>query len=88
MNKFVHVLPIIGTILFVICYLPQIIKIFKTKSAKDLTPWFQTIEITGLLLYAVYSTIIGNLLLIVNYLVCACMASTIIVGWWKYGRRK
>jgi MtN3 and saliva related transmembrane protein len=50
-----------GGIVLSICTIPQIIQIFKTKCAKDISIWFAVLYSLGLSLTFVYMVLIGAL---------------------------
>ena len=86
-----NIIAILATILGVITGLaniPQIIKIFKRKSAKDLSLITNTIFLASSIVWLIYGIqlinsplIIANIIYIITYFI-------IIVEWVIYGRKK
>ena len=82
----------VGNILFAICGIPQVIKTFRTKSAKDLSVLFLWLWLLGELLTFVYilvgdwETGIAHFSLYFNYAVNIFMAVYLI--WAKYAYPK
>jgi uncharacterized protein with PQ loop repeat len=71
---------------FVICYIPQIFKIFKTKSSKDLSLLFVIMPMIGYisgLLYLVLSQSFV-LWLVLNYTIGLVMTIFLLVIYYKY----
>lgn len=61
-----------------IAFLPQAIKTWKTKSAKDLSLGMYSIFCTGVILWLTYGFLINNLPIILTNLVCIVLASSIL----------
>lgn len=82
----------VGNIIFAICGVPQVIKTFRTKSAKDLSALFLWLWLVGELLTFVYIVVgdyetgIVHFPLYFNYIVNVFMASYLI--WAKYAYPK
>ena len=55
---------IIGTLIICMSILPQVIKVYKTKSARDLSIAYLSALMTGLVLLIIYSFYVGNLVFI------------------------
>lgn len=81
--------PILATILGVITGLaniPQIIKIFKRKSAKDLSLITNTIFLLSSIVWLVYGFQLINYPLIIANIIYILTYSLIIIGFFIYGR--
>lgn len=83
----------IGNILFAICGIPQVIKTYRTKSAKDLSALFLWLWLAGELLTFVY-IVVGDLEtgalhypLYFNYMVNIFMACFLIYAKLNYPRK-
>ncbi len=68
--------------------IPQIIKIFKTKSAKDLSITTQTIFLVMSIIWLIYGFYIDNLPLIISNVLYVMTYSIIIAGYCLYGKGK
>ena len=77
---------IVGGVLLNIGCIPQIIKLFKTKKAKDLSLSSYLIYFCGIALLTIYSVHIKDLLLIVLNIVGLLGLLVIIAGILLYGR--
>lgn len=61
-----------------IAYIPQAIKVYKTKHTKDLSIWMLAILTSGILLWTIYGVMLGdNILIIANSI--SCIISTYIL---------
>ena len=84
-----NILPILATILGVITGLaniPQIIKIFKTKSAKDLSLITNTIFFLSSIVWLLYGLQLINYPLIIANIIYILTYSLIIIGFFIYGK--
>jgi MtN3 and saliva related transmembrane protein len=64
-----------------IAFLPQAVKTWKTRSAKDLSLGMYTIFLTGVLLWLTYGILISNLPIILTNI--ATMALALSILWFK-----
>jgi MtN3 and saliva related transmembrane protein len=84
------VLSVLATIFGIIggfANIPQVIKIFKRKSAKDISITSYALIFAGTLVWVLYGIEIKNLpLMIANGLGCIS-CSLVIIGWFLYGRK-
>ena len=73
---------------FMFCYVPQIVKIFKTKSSNDVSLMLILMSIVGYisgLVYMFLSTFYIWLLL--NYIIGLVMCSILVYAWFKYNKK-
>jgi len=85
------IIPILATILGVITGLaniPQIVKIFKTKSAKDLSLITNTIFLLSSIVWLLYGFQLINYPLIIANIIYILTYSLIIIGFFIYGKSK
>ena len=75
-----NIFYLIGIVCFVSCYIPQIRKVYKSKSAGDITPTFQTLEAIGALSLMTYCFIIGNNYLVAYYCILLIMIGILLHG--------
>lgn len=86
-----NIIAILATILGVITGLaniPQIIKIFKTKSAKDLSLITNTIFLLSSIVWLLYGAQLINYPLIIANIIYIITYSLIIIGFFIYGKVK
>lgn len=75
----------IMTICFVFCYVPQIIKIFKNKSSKDVSLALILMSIAGYISGTVYMFMgTFGIWWFLNYCVGLVMCSILVYAWFKY----
>jgi MtN3 and saliva related transmembrane protein len=67
---------------------PQAIKIFRRKSAKDISIISYAIFMTGCLIWTLYGIEIKNFALIISNGLAICIQACVVIGWFKYGREK
>lgn len=67
---------------------PQIIKIFQRKSAKDISPTTYITVILGTVIWILYSLQIKNTPLLLSNSIGIIANTTILLGWYLYGRDK
>lgn len=61
-----------------ISYAPQVLKLWRTRSASDISASMFLLMVTGIILWLVYGTIIGDLPLILANAVALCLTGTIL----------
>jgi MtN3 and saliva related transmembrane protein len=66
---------------------PQVLKIFRTKSAKDIAPSTYLIVETGSLIWILYGAELKNFPIILANLLGFATTSLILIGYWRYGRK-
>lgn len=76
-----------GIILIALCYIPQIIKSYRTKSVNDLSPAFLWVLLLGLIIVEVYSFYIRDAVFIVGNFLGATTTTTLLVLYYKYRNR-
>ena len=68
--------------------LPQAHRIFKRKSAKDLSIFTYSFQIVSVIVWLFYGFEIGNLPIIISNIFATFTLAIIIFGWFLYGREK
>jgi len=66
--------------------IPQVIRIFKLKSARDISALFNIAMLTGMMLFFIYGIILSLLPLIFWNVIGVILISILLYGKWKYGR--
>jgi MtN3 and saliva related transmembrane protein len=66
--------------------IPQIIRVFKLKSAREISILFTTLILLGLLLWLAYGILLGLLPVIVWNAIGAALAATLLYAKLRYGR--
>lgn len=70
---------------FMLCLVPQIIKIVKTKSANDLSPYMIVLSMSGYLFGLIYMFLTGfGLWWFLNYTTGMVTASVLLYFWYIY----
>ncbi len=66
--------------------IPQLIRIFKLKSARDISALFNICLLLGMTLFLVYGILLSLIPLIIWNAIGMALISTVLYGKWKYGR--
>lgn len=74
----VIILGLVAGALTTFAFVPQVIKTWKTKSAKDLSMGMYSIFCTGVALWLVYGFIVGDIPIIVANIITFSLAMTIL----------
>jgi MtN3 and saliva related transmembrane protein len=67
-------------------FIPQLIRIFKTKSAHDISLIFNTMFLTGILLWLAYGIMIKETPIIIWNAMAAALSCTLLYAKIRYGR--
>lgn len=67
--------------------LPQAIKIFRTKSAKDISPVTYIIMVVGSFIWILYGLELKSLPLVIPNVLGCILGSVILIGWFLYGKQ-
>lgn len=81
-------LAVIAGIVGAFAGIPQIIKIFQRKSAKDISAVTYTVVFFGAIIWILYGWELKNLPLLLSNSIGIIITTTILVGWYLYGREK
>ncbi len=66
-------------------YIPQVLRILRQRSARDISVWMFLALVTGLLLWAVYGVLIHSFPVIITNIISLLLAAAVIVLKKKYG---
>jgi MtN3 and saliva related transmembrane protein len=83
----ISVLGLIAGVCTTASFIPQVIKTWKTRSAKDLSLWMFVVFCTGLLLWLIYGILINSFPVIISNLLTLSMAGIILVFKIKFGNQ-
>lgn len=73
------------TVSFMCCYLPQIIKIIRTESSTDLSPWMIILGLSGYIFGTIYMfTNVFGLWWFMNYLTGIVCSTILLYYWYKH----
>lgn len=78
-----QILGWIATILFTICYLPQIARMLRTRSVKDISPAFLFIVLVANIVALFYSLLIQQPPLIIKYVAGIAVSVTCIYFYFR-----
>ncbi|MFC1931865.1 SemiSWEET family sugar transporter [Chloroflexota bacterium] len=67
--------------------IPQLIRIFKLKSAREISALFNICLLLGMTLFLVYGILLSLIPLIIWNAIGMVLVSTVLYGKWKYGRQ-
>jgi MtN3 and saliva related transmembrane protein len=77
----------IGGVLMTLALLPQLIKLYRTRSAKDLSAWSYILYAVGILFWCFYGIARQDWLFSVFKLIGVVLSVVILVGIWRYRHR-
>jgi len=83
----ISIITILATIFGVIMGLaniPQAYKIFRRKSAKDISIITYTILLLGSMIWIIYGIALKNFAIILGNSIGTVVMLSVIVGWWRY----
>ncbi len=75
----------IAGILTTIAFVPQVLQVYRSRSAKDISLGMYAIFVSGVLLWLVYGCMIGAMPVIVANGVTLLLAAAILVGKLRFG---
>ena len=81
----ITILGLLAAALTTVSFLPQVIKTIRTRQAKDLSMHMYAVFVFGVVLWAIYGFILGNIPLIAANLVTAVLAGIILFLKIRYG---
>ena len=84
----IEILGYISATITTIAFLPQIIKTFKTKSAKDVSVGMFVLFTTGVFLWIIYGILTNTMPVLIANAVIFCLSLTQIVLKMKYDKLK
>ena len=82
-----EILLYITSICFAMCYIPQIIKIIKTRSVDDISIWLFTISMVGYLCGLIYFILNWKLSMLTNYGPGLIFCIWIVVMYFKFKKK-
>jgi MtN3 and saliva related transmembrane protein len=82
---FATVLGLVAATLTTAAFLPQVLKIVKTRSTKDLSMWMYAMLFVGVLLWLVYGLLISSLPVIAANAVTLVLVFAVLAFKIKYG---
>lgn len=77
---------VIASLLVPISFIPQIIRVFRLKSAREISILFTVIQLLGVLVWMTYGIRLGLLPIILCNIVMACLIIVLLGAKMKYGR--
>lgn len=78
---------LVAGLLTTLAYLPQVLQVWRTRSARDVSLGMFTLMVIGIGLWLVYGLLIGSLALILANGVTLLLASLILIGKLRFDRR-
>ncbi len=76
--SYIEIIGAIGATLTTSSLLPQTIKLYKTKSAKDLSLWTYVVLAVGTLLWVIYGVLLKQPPIYIANIICFLLASIIL----------
>jgi MtN3 and saliva related transmembrane protein len=67
--------------------LPQAIKIFRTKSARDIAPASYVIMVFGSFIWILYGLELKSLPIVIPNVLGVILGAVILAGWFRYGKQ-
>jgi len=84
MNNFIDILSSVAIFVFIISALPQIWKLFRNKTARDISLWMSILIATGNLLMLIRAISVRDFFFLVNYAFQFALWAVIIILILKY----
>lgn len=84
----ISTIGLIAGICTTVSFIPQMVKIIKTKQVRDLSGYMYIILTTGIALWLVYGIFLGELPIILANSITLCFCVFVLVSKLRYGRRK
>jgi len=84
---FLSILATITGSVMALASLPQIYKIFKRKSAKDISALSYSFYTIGGIIWLLYGIELNSFAVILSNTLSATTSISVLVGWYKYGRK-
>lgn len=78
---------LVAGLLTTLAYLPQVLQVWRTRSARDVSLGMFTLMVMGIGLWLVYGLLIGSLALILANGVTLLLAGLILIGKLRFDRR-
>jgi len=76
----------VAGLLVTFALVPQIIRVYKLKSAREISLIFNTAMLLGLILWLVYGILLGLVPIIIWNIIGGMLASLLLIAKLKYGR--
>jgi len=86
--EILEILATIAGIAMAFANIPQIIKIFQRKSAKDISSFTYSILTIGSIIWVLYGLSIKSLPIIIAHSSGMILTAGVLLGWFLYGREK
>jgi MtN3 and saliva related transmembrane protein len=69
-------------------FAPQIVKIWRTRDASEISLTMYLVTVTGFCLWTAYGLLTGSWPVTVSNLVCLAMSGTVLALKWRFSRRR
>ncbi len=83
---FYEIVGLIAGALTTLAYLPQVIQVWRTRSARDISLGMFLLMVSGIFLWLLYGLAIGSVALIAANSVTLVLTLLVLIGKLKYGR--
>ncbi|WP_430397998.1 SemiSWEET family sugar transporter [Ferrovibrio sp.] len=85
-TNWVEIIGLVAGFLTTAAYLPQVLKVWRSRSARDVSLGMFSLMVVGLLLWLAYGLLIGSLALILSNTVTLILATLILIGKLRFDR--
>jgi len=85
-TNWVEIVGLVAGFLTTAAYLPQVLKVWRSRSARDVSLGMFSLMVVGLLLWLAYGLLIGSLALILSNTVTLILATLILIGKLRFDR--
>jgi len=83
----IELLGLAAGALTTVAYVPQVLKVWRSRSARDVSLGMFALMVAGIALWLAYGLLIGSLALILANLVTLLLAGLVLVGKLRFDRR-
>lgn len=84
--EWVEIIGLVAGFLTTAAYLPQVLKVWRSRSARDVSLGMFSLMVVGLALWLAYGLLIGSLALILSNTVTLVLAALILIGKLRFDR--
>lgn len=83
---FYEAVGLVAGLLTTVAYLPQVLQVWRTRSARDISLGMFLLMVSGITLWLIYGLFIGSVALIAANSVTLVLTLLVLIGKLKYGR--
>ncbi|WP_428247753.1 SemiSWEET transporter [Ferrovibrio sp.] len=86
-TDWVEITGLVAGFLTTAAYLPQVLKVWRSRSARDVSLGMFSLMVVGLALWLAYGLMIGSLALILSNIITLILAGLVLIGKLRFDRK-